>query len=116
MSNMDQKITVTFVTSNGEKREVSGYLGMSILDVAREQEIDLEGACAGSLACSTCHIILEEKLYNSLRKPSDEENDMLDLAFQLTATSRLGCQVFLTSEMDGAIFRLPSASRNVNIF
>ncbi|GJD09947.1 Adrenodoxin-like protein 2, mitochondrial [Galdieria sulphuraria] len=61
--------------------------------LAHEHDIDLEGACEGSLACSTCHVYLDEKSYNKLPEPSDDENDMLDLAFGLTEYSRLGCQL-----------------------
>mmetsp|Transcript_81016 Transcript_81016/g.217395 ORF Transcript_81016/g.217395 Transcript_81016/m.217395 type:complete len:105 (-) Transcript_81016:3257-3571(-) len=73
------------------------------------------GACECSLACSTCHLILEEPLYDSLPEPSDKENDMLDLAFGLTPTSRLGCQVVLTEEMAGATFKIPAATRNMYV-
>ena len=71
------------------------------------------GACEGSLACSTCHVIVEkEEYYNKLSEPDDDENDMLDLAFGLTDTSRLGCQVIAKPELDGMHVRIPSATRN----
>lgn len=60
---------------------------------ALEYDVDLEGACEGSIACSTCHVILSPEHYNMLPEPEDDENDMLDMAFGLTDTSRLGCQV-----------------------
>lgn len=105
--------------------------GDDILSLAHEWDIDLEGeylsyqstchpshlslvgACEGSIACSTCHVILEPDVYDALPEPSDDENDMLDLAFALTDTSRLGCQVLVTKEMDGTEIRLPSATRNM---
>lgn len=83
--------------------------------LAHENDIDLEGACEGSLACSTCHLILEPEYYNKLEEPSDEENDMLDLAFGLTETSRLGCQVKLAPELDGMTVVIPSATRNMAV-
>lgn len=73
----------------------------------------LTGACEGSVACSTCHVILPEEYYDLLPEPEDDENDMLDMAFGLTDTSRLGCQVKLTKELDGLIATLPSATRNM---
>lgn len=73
------------------------------------------GACEGSLACSTCHVILDAKSYAKLKEPTDEENDMLDLAFGLTSTSRLGCQVCLTPELEGLVAKLPSATRNMAV-
>lgn len=54
------------------------------MDIAHAYDIELEGACEGSLACSTCHVVVEETFYDQLPEPSDEENDMLDLAFALT--------------------------------
>lgn len=66
-------------------------------------------------ACSTCHVILEEEVFESLEEPSEEEEDMLDQAFGLTPTSRLGCQVELTEAMDGIKIKLPSATRNMYV-
>jgi ferredoxin len=71
------------------------------------------GACEGSVACSTCHVILPPEYYDLLPEPDDDENDMLDMAFGLTDTSRLGCQVKLTRALDGMTATLPSATRNM---
>lgn len=109
-----EKIKVIFVEGDKET-EVEALVGLSILEVAHNNDIDLEGACEGSLACATCHVILEEKIYNSLKEPEEAEEDMLDLAFGLTHTSRLGCQIILTKELDGMRVILPSATRNINI-
>ena len=65
---------------------VSGEEGQDLMRLAHENNIDLEGACEGSLACSTCHVILDKASYDCLPPPGDEENDMLDLAFGLTET------------------------------
>lgn len=73
----------------------------------------LPGACEGSIACSTCHVILPEEYFDKLPEPSDDENDMLDMAFGLTDTSRLGCQVQLTKDLDGMTITLPAATRNM---
>lgn len=87
--------------------------GDDLLSIAHEYDIDLEGACEGSVACSTCHVILPEEYYDKLPEPEDDENDMLDMAFGLTDTSRLGCQVVLTRDLDGITATLPSATRNM---
>lgn len=72
------------------------------------------GACGGSCACSTCHIIVDDPAkFDAMPEPSDDENDMLDLAFGLTETSRLGCQVKMSKEIDGVKVRLPSMTRNL---
>ena len=86
--------------------------GESLLDVAHNNGIDLEGACESSLACSTCHVILEEDFYDSLEEPCEEEEDLLDLAYGLTQSSRLGCQVKVTRDMENKLILLPSATRN----
>nr|CAD79348.1 ferredoxin precursor [Digitalis lanata] len=108
-----QKINTTFVDKDGEETHVRVPVGMSMLEAAHENDIDLEGACEGSLACSTCHVIvMDVNQYNKLADPTDEENDMLDLAFGLTETSRLGCQIIAKPELDGLRLALPSATRN----
>jgi len=109
-----EKIKVIFIEGEEEK-EVEALVGLSILEIAHDNDIDLEGACEGSLACATCHVVLEEKIYNTLEEPEEAEEDMLDLAFGLTHTSRLGCQIILTKELDGMRIRLPSATRNINV-
>lgn len=104
---------MTFINKDGSKREVDVRAGSSILEVAREYDIDIEGACEGSLACSTCHVIVDEDWYDKVAPPNEEEEDMLDLAFGLTPTSRLGCQVVVTEELDGLTVRLPAATVNM---
>ena len=108
---MLHRIKVTFILQNGERETVDAPKGASILDVAHENDIDLEGACEGSVACSTCHVVVDPEYYDKLSEPTDEENDMLDLAFGLEETSRLGCQVELNKELDGITVKLPSATR-----
>ncbi|CAN4121001.1 unnamed protein product [Withania somnifera] len=108
-----QTISVTFVDKDGEEKQIKVPVGMSLLEAAHENDIELEGACEGSLACSTCHVIvMDVDYYNKLKDPTDEENDMLDLAFGLTETSRLGCQVIAKPEIDGIRVALPAATRN----
>jgi ferredoxin len=65
------------------------------------------------LACSTCHVILEQKVFDSLPPPGEEEMDMLDLAFGLTDTSRLGCQIKVAPGLAGAKFTLPDGTNNM---
>ncbi|HXC27584.1 MAG TPA: ferredoxin family 2Fe-2S iron-sulfur cluster binding protein [Stellaceae bacterium] len=104
---------MTFVERNGTPREVDAPLGLSVLEIAHRNKIDIEGACEGSLACSTCHVIVDPDWYDLLKEASEDEEDMLDLAFGLTQTSRLGCQIIMTEELDGLTVRLPAATRNM---
>ncbi|GMN52932.1 hypothetical protein TIFTF001_022076 [Ficus carica] len=108
-----QEISVIFVDKDGMEKHIKVPIGMSMLEAAHQNDIELEGACEGSLACSTCHVILMDvKYYNKLEEPTDEENDMLDLAFGLTETSRLGCQIIAKPELDGIRLAIPAATRN----
>ncbi|KAL4372040.1 uncharacterized protein LOC130932825 isoform X1 [Arachis stenosperma] len=108
-----ETISVTFVDKDGEEQHIRVPVGMSMLEAAHENDIELEGACEGSLACSTCHVIvMDVEYYNKLEDPTDEENDMLDLAFGLSETSRLGCQVIAKPELDGIRLAIPAATRN----
>ena len=105
---------IIFIVENNQEVEVEAEEGLSILEIAKSNDINLEGACEGSLACSTCHVIVEDKEYfRKLPEAEEAEEDMLDLAFGLTATSRLGCQIIMSKEMNGMKLRLPSATRNM---
>lgn len=104
---------MTFIERDGTRREVDAPLGLSVLEIAHKHGLDLEGACEGSLACSTCHVVVEPSWYGKLAKATEDEDDMLDLAFGLEKTSRLGCQIVMTDALDGLIVRLPAGSRNM---
>jgi ferredoxin len=93
-------------------KTVTAYVGETLLKVAHRHGIDIEGACEGVCACSTCHVILNQELYSSLPEPSEDEEDMLDMAFGLTNTSRLACQIDVREDMNGEVIRLPTATRN----
>jgi 2Fe-2S ferredoxin len=104
---------ITFITSDDSEIVIDAPLGLSILEIAHMNDIDIEGACEGSLACSTCHVIVDEGWYDLLPEASEDEEDMLDLAFGLTATSRLGCQIIMNDKLDGIKVKIPSATRNM---
>ncbi|GAA0572050.1 ferredoxin family 2Fe-2S iron-sulfur cluster binding protein [Craurococcus roseus] len=103
---------MVFVEQNGSRREVEAPLGLSVLEIAHKHGVDIEGACEGSLACSTCHVIVDGAWFGKLAKPTEDEEDMLDLAFDLQETSRLGCQIIMTEALDGLVVRLPAGTRN----
>jgi 2Fe-2S ferredoxin len=104
---------MVFIERDGTRRSVEAPVGLSVLEIAHKHGIDIEGACEGSLACSTCHVIVDSEWYELLKEASEDEEDMLDLAFGLTQTSRLGCQIIMTEELDGLTVRLPQATRNL---
>ena len=102
-----------FIERDGTRKEVEAPLGLSVLEIAHRNGIDLEGACEGSLACSTCHVVVDPEWSDLLKDATEDEEDMLDLAFGLTRTSRLGCQIIITEELDGLTVSLPAGSRNM---
>ena len=103
---------MVFVAKDGMRKEVDAPLGLSVLEIAHRNHIPIEGACEGSLACSTCHVVVDAAWFGKLAPASEDEEDMLDLAFGLTQTSRLGCQIVMNPELDGLVVKLPSATRN----
>jgi ferredoxin-2, mitochondrial len=127
-------VPITFVESDGRKKTVPAQIGKHLLDVAHDNKVDLEGACGGELSCSTCHLIFEPHVYATLPPKTDEEQDMLDLAYAVTETcvltlvllfkkvieclikfvsmfffcrSRLGCQVRVTEALAGMKVQIP---------
>ena len=100
-------VNVIFKERDGNRRQVDGQAGDSLLDVAHANSIDIEGTCEGQMACSTCHVIVDADLFAKTGGPSEDEEDMLDLAFGLTETSRLGCQLKMSAELDGLRLTIP---------
>ncbi|KAK3754868.1 hypothetical protein QZH41_011343 [Actinostola sp. cb2023] len=83
-----ESVTITFIDRDGDKISVKSKVGDSLLDIAKDNDIDLEGACEGTLSCSTCHLVFKQEELERLNlyEPTDEELDMLDLAYGLTDT------------------------------
>ncbi|ETZ04868.1 MULTISPECIES: 2Fe-2S iron-sulfur cluster-binding protein [Holospora] len=120
-----EKDTVRVLFSNSSEKEVVilGEVGQTIFevfndhrDILEAQGIDLEGACGGACACATCHVIIQdETLFNLLPDASVQEEDMLDLAYDVRRTSRLGCQVTLTKDLDGIRVLCPTETRHLKV-
>uniref|UniRef100_A0A8C0J3I4 Ferredoxin-2, mitochondrial n=4 Tax=Durocryptodira TaxID=1579337 RepID=A0A8C0J3I4_CHEAB len=106
------RVNVVFIDRSGHRIPVQGRVGEDVLHLAQRHDIELEGACEASLACSTCHVYVSQELLDKLPVPDEREEDMLDLAPQLQENSRLGCQIILTKELEGAEFTLPKITRN----
>ncbi len=104
---------MTFILRDGSHKEVDAPIGLSVLEIAHANDVDIEGACEGSMACSTCHVIVNKDWFDNLEEISEDEEDMLDLAFGLTSTSRLGCQIIISGGLDGLTVALPKETRNL---
>jgi ferredoxin len=105
---------VIFVSSDGRSRiEATAQPGERLMEVAQAHDLPIEGACEGAMACSTCHVIVDDAWYDRLPAPTENEEDMLDFAYGVCATSRLSCQIRLTEALNGLTVRLPPGSRNM---
>lgn len=108
-----QELHCHFVLKDGTKRSFEVAEGDNLLDIAQENDLEMEGACGGSCACSTCHVVVDHDYYDRMEESTDDEEDMLDLAFGLTETSRLGCQIHMSKRIDGITVTLPKMTRNL---
>ena len=108
----EETVNVTYIDRNENRIHVKAKVGDNVLYLAHRHDIDLEGACEASLACSTCHVYVHEDYVDTLPEPLEEEDDMLDMAPFLQDNSRLGCQIILTKELDGIELKLPKITRN----
>lgn len=104
---------VRFIRIDGSISEVEAQPGDRLLEVAQADGQPLEGTCEGQMACSTCHVILDVADFDRLPRPSEDEEDMLDLAAGATRTSRLSCQIWLDETLDGLTVRIPGEVRNM---
>lgn len=102
---------MTFILRDKTPFEVDAPIGLSVMEIARKAGIEqIEGACGGSLACATCHVVVHPAWFEKVLPDggkSMEEEDMLDLAFDLTKTSRLSCQIMMSDTLDGLVVALP---------
>jgi ferredoxin len=105
---------VRFCSADGVTvKEVQAAAGERLLDVAQAHGQPLEGTCEGQMACSTCHVIVDPGDFAKLPRASEEEEDMLDLAADVTRTSRLSCQIWLRDDMESLTVRMPGKSHNM---
>lgn len=106
---------IKFILKNGTEKTVEAQNGLSLMEVAIQNEIEgIEGTCGGGLACATCHAYVHPD-YAQTTMPEDgeiseDEEDMLDLAFDVRDTSRLCCQIIVDDKLDGITLALPGAN------
>lgn len=108
-------VDVLFVNIDGSRTMAQAEAGSRLLEVAQNAGMPLEGTCEGQMACSTCHVIISPDWFDKLVPPSEDEEDMLDLAAGVTRTSRLSCQIQLTDELSGMAVRIPGVVRDMQI-
>ena len=96
-----------FINPDGDENSIDAENGLSIMEVARDHDLGIEGTCGGSISCCTCHVVIDKDWFPVVGNPNPDEEDMLDLAFGLTSTSRLGCQIEISNELDGIRISIP---------
>ena len=96
-----------FVEQDGNEHSIEAENGLSVMEIARDNDLGIEGTCGGSISCCTCHVIVDPEWFPIVGKPNPDEEDMLDLAFGLRATSRLACQIEVTDELNGLRVVIP---------
>ena len=106
-------VRVHFITANGDKIDGEAAVGSRLLELAQASGLPLEGTCEGQMACSTCHVIVDDGWFGRVPAAAPDEEDMLDLAAGVARTSRLACQIVLSEELDGLIVRIPGESRDM---
>ena len=85
----------------GKKSEIEFDTNFTLMENLRDNGYDIEASCGGCCACATCHVYIDEKWVNKLNKMDDDEESMLDQAFDVKNNSRLSCQINLSEELDG---------------
>ena len=99
---------INFKLRNGELKKIDAEDGLTLMEVARDNDLGIEGTCGGSISCCTCHVVIEKDWFSKVGPANPDEEDMLDLAVDLQPTSRLGCQIEITPELDGLIVNIPN--------
>jgi len=107
-------VKVRFLQSDGKAVDAEGETGVSLLEVGQAAGMPLEGTCESQMACSTCHVIVTPDWFDRLPEASEDEEDMLDLAYAVERTSRLSCQIELTDELDGLSVKIPSDAKDMS--
>ena len=93
------KIKVT--DREGNKHELEGDTNSTLMEILRDAGLDIEAACGGCCACATCHVYINDEWVEKIKVKDDDEESMLDQAFDVKNTSRLSCQITLSDDLDG---------------
>ena len=93
--------SIVVTDREGAEHVFEGTPGWSVMEIIRENDLPIEAACGGCCACATCHVYVDAAWLAKLAAASDEEDRMLDEAFQVQENSRLSCQISYRDDLDG---------------
>ncbi len=100
---------ITFIQHDGQSQVVDAEDGLTVMEAAKKALVPgIEAECGGACACATCHVYVDDAWREKVGKPAEMEEDMLDFAFDVRDSSRLSCQIKVTSELDGLVLRVPA--------
>jgi 2Fe-2S ferredoxin len=100
---------ITFIEHDGTVHTIEAEIGSTIMETAQRNGVtSIVAECGGSCTCATCLVHVDEKWSEVVGKPSAEEEDMLDFAFEVKPTSRLSCQIKVTEALDGLVVHTPA--------
>lgn len=106
-------LNITFIEPDGHSKTVNIESGESFLRAAHSGGVDLEGACGGSLNCGTCHVIVDEDWFSRLPSAKEDEEQVLDVIFDVTERSRLACQLKMKPELSGCTMRVAAINSSL---
>ena len=99
---------ITFIQPDGTRQEVLAEPGMTVMEAARKELVPgIEAECGGACSCATCHVYVDDAWREKVGPPSEMEEDMLDFAFDVRASSRLSCQIKVSDDLDGLVVSVP---------
>jgi len=92
---------IRVIDRDGNKHDLEGDSNSTLMEILRDADLDIEAACGGCCACATCHVYINDQWLEKISPKDDDEESMLDQAFDVKNTSRLSCQISLSDELDG---------------
>ncbi|MHC8304824.1 2Fe-2S iron-sulfur cluster-binding protein [Pseudomonas sp. PB3P13] len=102
-------VKITFIQPDGSPVDVDAKVGGTVMEAAVNNMVKgIDADCGGACACATCHVYISDEWQSKLQAPEVMESDMLEYAYEPQASSRLSCQVRVTSEMEGLVVRIPT--------
>ena len=103
-------VKIVFISSRGDRQEIEGAVGQTVMEIAQKAGIDeVIAECGGACACATCHVYVAPQWFDKLPKAEPMESDMLDFAIDPRPTSRLACQIKIEAELDGLEIETPAS-------
>lgn len=93
--------TITIIARNGSRTQVDAIDGENLMEVARNVTEEVEAMCGGCLSCATCHVYVDPAFFDRVPPPETAEKELLDFSEHRKPNSRLACQIYLNSSMEG---------------